>query len=114
MIFVARPAFCQKYAVFRPAYDALFYYKKAGFKPFNTNSFAARVAANNKMAGTFRVTETKQMWPLIPANYYTINFGFFCKKELQLEKITKLPFKFRLGSVEQCDWLEGKRAASKK
>jgi hypothetical protein len=45
---------------------------------------------------------------VISSNFYTQNFGFFCKKELQLEKAIKLPLKFRLGSVEQCDWLEGK------
>jgi hypothetical protein len=46
--------------------------------------------------------------PIISNNFYTQNFGFFCKKELQLEKLTKIPFKFRLGSVQQCDWMEGK------
>ena len=46
--------------------------------------------------------------PLVSSNFYTQNFGFFCKKELQLEKLTKVPFKFRLGSVQQCDWMEGK------
>ncbi len=46
--------------------------------------------------------------PVISPNYYTQNFGFFCKKELQWEKATKIPFKFRLGSVEQCDRMEGK------
>ncbi len=44
----------------------------------------------------------------LPQNFYTQNLGFFCKKELQLEKATKIPFKFRLGSVQQCDWMEGK------
>lgn len=49
--------------------------------------------------------------PIISNNFYTQNFGFFCKKELQLEKVTKIPFKFRLGSVQQCDWMEGKTNA---
>jgi hypothetical protein len=49
--------------------------------------------------------------PVISGNFYTQNFGFFCKKELQLEKITKVPFKFRLGSVQQVDWMEGKTGA---
>ena len=48
---------------------------------------------------------------VINANYYTQNFGFFCKKELQFEKATKVPFKFRLGSVQYCDWMEGKKSA---
>ena len=47
-------------------------------------------------------------YPVINPAFYTQNFGFFCKKELQLEKVTKLPLRFRLGSVQQCDWLEGK------
>ena len=34
-------------------------------------------------------------------------YEFFCKKEIQLEKMTGIPFKFRLGSVQQCNRLEG-------
>jgi hypothetical protein len=45
----------------------------------------------------------------IPANYYTKNWGFFCKKELKLEKKTKVPFRFRLGSLTYVNQLEGKR-----
>lgn len=45
---------------------------------------------------------------VLPQNFYVQQFGFFCKKEWQLEKAVKIPFKFRLGSLQQCDWLEGK------
>lgn len=45
---------------------------------------------------------------LLPGNYYTAHLGFFCKKELAVEKYLKVPFKFRLGSVAQSDYLEGK------
>lgn len=33
---------------------------------------------------------------------------FFCRMEYKLGKKTHIPFKFRLGSVEYVDWLEGK------
>jgi len=46
---------------------------------------------------------------IIPANYYTQTLGFFCKKEIAFEKLTKVQFKFRLGSVEYCNYLEGKK-----
>ncbi len=46
---------------------------------------------------------------ILPPDHYVKGLGFFCKKELQLEKATKIPFRFRLGSVEYTDQLEGKR-----
>ncbi len=40
-------------------------------------------------------------------NLYTTQTGFFCNTERALEKKTKLAVKFRLGSVEQTQHLEG-------
>jgi hypothetical protein len=45
----------------------------------------------------------------LPANFYEQNTGYFCKNEWQLQKKTGVAFKFRLGSVEYCDRLEGKK-----
>jgi len=39
---------------------------------------------------------------------YIKSFGFFCKKEMQIEKSVRLPLRFRLGSLEQCNILEQK------
>jgi len=49
----------------------------------------------------------------VPANYYTTKTGFFCNTERAFEKQTKLAVKFRLGSVEQTQKLEGYNLSSK-
>jgi hypothetical protein len=49
--------------------------------------------------------------PLVPPSFSTHNWGFFCRQELKFEKTFKIPFRFRLGSVQQCDRLEGKKGA---
>ncbi|MEM1121054.1 MAG: hypothetical protein AAGJ18_11450 [Bacteroidota bacterium] len=45
----------------------------------------------------------------VPLVYAYKDLAFFCKVEVQLEKAVKLPVKFRLGSVDYVDYLEGKR-----
>lgn len=45
----------------------------------------------------------------VPVDFYSQHLAFFCEKELKLEKATGVPFRFRLGSVESCNRLEGKR-----
>ncbi|MBK6937566.1 MAG: hypothetical protein IPH18_12265 [Chitinophagaceae bacterium] len=49
----------------------------------------------------------------LPQYYYTNQSGFFCQKELQLDKITTVPIRFRLGSVEYVNWMEQKPNAIK-
>ena len=44
----------------------------------------------------------------LPGNFYAKQLPFFCSKELQIQKTVGIPVKFRLGSVEYCDKLEGK------
>ena len=43
----------------------------------------------------------------LPANYYTTKTGFFCNMERAFQKQTKVAVKFRLGSLEHTQKLEG-------
>jgi len=49
---------------------------------------------------------------IVPANFYVENLGFFCKQELKFQAATQLPIKFRVGSVQYTDWMEGKNNTS--
>lgn len=44
----------------------------------------------------------------LPQNFYSQHTGYFCKKELQLQKTTSFPLFIRLGSKEYVDYLERK------
>ena len=59
------------------------------------------------------VENSKLLHPL-PQNFYNQSLGYFCKKEVQLQKLTTLPIYIRLGSKEYVDYLERKPNAIKK
>ncbi len=44
----------------------------------------------------------------LPGDFYAKQLPFFCEKELKIQKAVGFPIKFRIGSVEYCDKLEGK------
>lgn len=43
-----------------------------------------------------------------PKAYCYDDLAFFCKLEVELEKTSQFPVKFRLGDVDYVDYLEGK------
>ena len=46
---------------------------------------------------------------LVRINGYCLPSAIFCKIEWEMEKATHIPLRFRLGSLADCNALEGKR-----
>jgi hypothetical protein len=51
--------------------------------------------------------------PVLLQSFYCNHIGFFCQKEWQIERITSIPFRFRLGSLDYVNYLEQKPNAGK-
>ena len=112
MIFVARAAFCQdisgKAAIRRdsfspetvPKFNAKpkYYFNEASYRPL------FQLMSGNNAA----IKRSPTSCTVIRPDFYSSNFGFFCRKELQIEKTTRLPLRFRLGSLQYNDYLEQK------
>ncbi len=114
MIFVVNNISGQKSSIYYPIKkieywpDSIF---KKSFKFSTNNSFKRSDSPGTNQLQIFRPTDyfiNTASCRVISADFYTRNFGFFCKKELEFEKMTKIPFRFRLGSVRYTDYLEGK------
>lgn len=72
---------------------------------FGQSSFS--VIANKKFS-LDSLTSSSIKLPVLQPDYYVRNLAFFCRQEWKMERTTGLPFRFRLGSLEQCNRLEGK------
>ncbi len=84
-------------------------YKRDFFYDTSQKNSIAPAPANIKLnVNRFTNTSVKT----VPAAFYYNSIGFFCKKELQVEKALKFPVKFRLGSVAYTDEMEGKGKGS--
>jgi hypothetical protein len=75
----------------------------------STQLFFQKGTILNDKKNTGSVSFSSKSNVIIPSNFHLKSFGFFCHKELQFEKATKIPFRFRLGSMDYVNQLEGKR-----
>jgi hypothetical protein len=44
----------------------------------------------------------------IRPDFYNTQLGFFCRQEWKIEKSARIPFRFRLGSIDYVNKMEGK------
>ena len=75
---------------------------------------SSKAAAQLHLKQTVDSQDKKISIRLLPQNFYTNCLGYFCKKEVQLQKLFSWPVYFRLGSKEYVDWMERKPNALKK
>lgn len=80
---------------------------------FNTIGKAQTLQKNNalfepSLLKYSATTKAAQPHFNIASNYAEKHYGFICKKELQIEKQTKIPLRIRVGSLENCNYMEGK------
>lgn len=73
----------------------------------NNNPYWAYSKPENAKPKSESVLSLYKMEYKLAANFYTTQTGFFCNQERMFEKKTKIPFKFRLGSINYTEQLEG-------
>jgi hypothetical protein len=71
----------------------------------SNTTFSDSILFSSTKRQSFKTESTEQ---IVPPNFSLCNYGFFCKKELLVEKATRIPLRVRLGSLQQCNYYEGK------
>ena len=59
---------------------------------------------------TFHAAPISKSIVAIKPDFISTTQGFMCKQEWKFEKMTKVPFKFRLGSFDYVNRMEGKQS----
>ncbi len=58
--------------------------------------------------GSYSLANKFELNAPIPGNHFFKQLPFFCRTELQIEKTINIPFRFRVGSPDHVNYLEGK------
>jgi hypothetical protein len=74
--------------------------------------FAHRAGAQTQLSFHPHNTDSLKQKPVVfklSPDVYVKNFGVMCRQEWKLEKYLHVPLRLRMGSLEQCNYLEGKK-----
>ena len=78
-------------------------------KKISILSFSPQVLSFHPVYDLSNSTSGNNFYTLqVPSSTYYQSLGFFCKKELQFQNTTSVPLRFRLGSLDYVNKLEGK------
>jgi hypothetical protein len=67
-----------------------------------------KAAGQLRLRASADTAEGKLTLKVLPQKFYKQPEAFFCKKEVQLQRATRLPLFIRLGSKDYVDYLERK------
>jgi hypothetical protein len=92
-------------------------HKKVKFLIFSMIIVAGGASAQQKQLQLFNIQYLTKKYtpqhttptPFIQPNFYAIGLGAVCRQEIKWDKKLPVNFRFRLGSVEQCNAYERKK-----
>ncbi|MEO7264690.1 MAG: hypothetical protein ABIW38_07240 [Ferruginibacter sp.] len=89
-------------------YCMIFVMKSASAQYSAPKAFTAKDLRTGPFRTAVQLNPHQTFLTLLQPDYFLHNESFFCRQERKLENATKLPFRFRVGSLQYCNWLEGK------
>lgn len=89
-------------------YCMIFVVKSASAQYSVTKAFTAQAFAPKSFSNIVTLNPSQNFLSLIQPDFFLHNESFFCRQERKFETATKLPLRFRMGSLQYCNWLEGK------